>query len=140
MRAVCRSNSPESLSEHQRGRFTSTGRWDLTPGAEYLVMGMGIWESIFSFLVRDDYGLPSWSPAGFFEFEEDVPFPSNWHFAFRDGIDLSGSDLWTHWVAQWGYERLILDPNHSDDLMDRVPEALELFHAEHERRSSLAQE
>jgi hypothetical protein len=133
MRALCRFIDSASLADHQRGRFASiVEQYDLSVGELYAVLGMGIWETVLQVLVRNDWGLPVWCPAALFEIE-DQPLPDHWRFALRSDVQASGRDLWTRWVAQWGYPELIVDERHSDALMERDAAALEIFSREIER-------
>lgn len=129
MIVTCVRTRGSELSDHQRGRFTSfDSDYSLTYGAHYVVLGMGIWETVAQVLVREDNGLPSWCPLALFDCAPQ-PLPAHWEFTLCDGINASGTALWTHWVAQWGYPQLIRDPAQSDALMERDPEAMYAFAA-----------
>lgn len=131
MKAVCVHKVSTELADHQQGRFAKVeSRYDLTLGKAYLVLGMGVWETVLQVLVRDDFGTPCFCPAALFEIEEQ-PFPSDWHFALEDGIRLSGVAAWTHWIAVWGYKELVVNRSHGSDLGERNPEALAVFEAEY---------
>lgn len=135
MIAVCRHNRTVALSDHQRGRFTGLDEEHyLTIGDGYLVLGMGIFETVLYFLVRDDTGDPSFSPAAMFEGEERE-LPADWWFSLRDGISASGTDLWNRCVAMWGYEALVNDTSHSSSLGERDIDALEIFAGEYAKVS-----
>ncbi len=130
MIALCRFSTSSSLADHQRGRFAQFDEhFRLTPGRTYSVAGLGIWETVLQVLVRDDSHLPLWCQAGLFDIDPQ-PIPSDWCFGLYPAVSASGSDLWTQWVALWGYESLVSDPSHNDRLMDRDPVALEIFHRE----------
>lgn len=130
MTATCLSANTGELADHQRGRFTDIEEsYALTIGQRYLVMGIGVWETVLHTLVRDDDGLPCWCPIGLFDLRKQ-PVPMEWSFALEDGIRASGRALWTKWVARWGYQQLVEDPAHSDGLMERDPIALEIFDRE----------
>ncbi|NNN21003.1 MAG: hypothetical protein HKL80_03260 [Acidimicrobiales bacterium] len=101
-------------------------KFGTTIGAWYQIFGMGIWETVFVVLVRDDYGKPSWLPIGLFDFEISK-LPSDWEFRLIDGIAASGGDASNRWVAVWGYSELVRNPSHSDALLEREPEALRIF-------------
>ena len=108
MRAICRFNRSSDLADHQRGRFASVdSEYPLSVGGEYVVLGMGIWENVLSYLVRDDIGHPAFAPTGLFERGEDA-IPSHWLFALREGISASGRERWVHpCSAIWGYPALV---------------------------------
>ena len=128
MRAVCVSNDPKQLADHQRGRAAEfESEYPLVVGKTYVVLGMGIWENVFEFLVRDDWGGPCFAPAGFFDVLT-APIPEGWLFGLRAGVHASGRDLWTSpGVAVWGYPELVGEPGHAGALQEQEPEALALF-------------
>lgn len=130
MIATCKFSSPSQLSDHQRGRFVNfNADYAVTVKREYVVAGVGIWETILQVLILDDYGLPAWCPAGLFDIAAQ-PIPDGWLCGLGDGISASGVDLWTRWVIKWGYAELVMDERHSDLLMERDPEALAIFERE----------
>jgi hypothetical protein len=130
MIVTCVYNLGDDLADHQRGRFTMLhSEYPLTKGAAYVALGMGVWETILEVLVRDDWGKPLWCPLGLFDCPPQ-PMPADWAFTVCDGLTLSGTALWTRWVARWGYEELVRDPGHSDALMERDPAALAIFSRE----------
>lgn len=86
MRAVCVSNDPRRLTDHQRSRATEfESEYPLTVGETYVALGMSIWETVFEFLVRDDWGGLCLAPAGFFELLTE-PIPEGWLFGLRSGV------------------------------------------------------
>ena len=128
MTAACRATRTSDLADHQRGRFSDLDEeFPVTSGRTYEVVGVGVWETTLEVLIRDDDGQPSWCPAGLFDIS-DQPMPDGWRFALRDGVSLSGRDLWTQWVVVCGYSTLVTDPTHSDRLMERDPAALRTFY------------
>jgi hypothetical protein len=134
MIAVCRYVRSGSLADHQRGRFIAFDEaFDLTVDRTYIVLGMGIWETVLQLLVKDDRSLPAWCPAALFDIS-DQSMPPGWRFVLRDGAQCSGADLWTRWVAHWGYEQLVSDERHSDALLERDAQALAVFETEYARR------
>lgn len=128
MRATCVSNDPKQLADHQRGRAAEyESEYPLTVGKSYVLLGMSIWENVFEFLVRDDWGGPCFAPAGFFDLLT-APIPEGWLFGLRPGIRASGRDLWSSpSVAVWGYPELVEDHAHAAALQQQEPAALELF-------------
>ena len=133
MRAVCVSNDPKRQVDHQRSRGAEfESEYPLTVGETYLVLGMSIWENVFEFLVRDDWGGPCFAPAGFFELLT-APIPEGWLFGLRAGVHASGRDLWTSpGIAVWGYPELVEEQGHAGALQEQEPEALYLFHKYYE--------
>lgn len=138
MNATCRFSRSSQLPDHQRGRFTDFDEeFSVTAGRDYIVLGVGIWETILQVLIRDDDGLPSWCPAGLFAMSAQ-PVPVGWLCGLGDGISASGVDLWTRWVVKWGYAELVTDERHSDLLMERDPAALAIFERELSRLAEQA--
>lgn len=93
---------------------------------------MAIYENVFAFLIRDDRGLPSFAPAGFFG-HLTASIPDGWDFSLRSGIQFSGRDLWSSpGVAVWGYPELVAGAGnasgHASRLGERDPAALDLFY------------
>ena len=129
-------NTGESLGPLPRNPgMTPEAVFHVELGAEYPVIGMGLFETVLSVLVRDETGKPSWLEIGLFEVSGDVP--NDWDFALYDGLAASGGDASNGWVARWGYDELVNNPNHSDALIERDPEALRIFDKEYARRSKM---
>jgi hypothetical protein len=134
--AICQHVRSGSLADHQRGRFHDLDEeFNLTVSRSYVVVGMGIWETVLQVLVKDDRGLPAWCPAALFDLD-DQPLPVGWRFVLRDGVRCSGPALFTRWVAHWGYEQLVSEEGHTDALMEREIQALGVFESEHARRAA----
>ena len=71
-------------------------------------------------LLMDEYQLPNWFPADLFSIDEPH-LPENWSFKMCINAE--------HGLqAVWGYEELIFDEAHHDDLLERDPEALRVFY------------
>jgi len=135
MIVTCVQNRTADISDNQRGRFQDIeGQHMLTIGQQYIAVGMGIWETVLYFLVQDDSGMPDFAPAAMFNCDTQA-IPERWQFSLCDGISASGRDLWTRWVAKWGYEILVTNSGHSDALMEREPGALAVFAREMQARS-----
>lgn len=128
MKAVCISNDPKGLADHQQSRVTAyEGLYPLTVGKIYEVVGMSIVARALYFLVRHDSGGPCFAYAGFFELFSSV-IPQGWCFALEAGIRASGRDLWSEpAVATWGYPELVEDPGHVQALFELEPTALAVF-------------
>lgn len=124
----CRYNTGSELLHPARGHFYSERtKFALTPGQDYRVAGLGIFETILLALVCDDTGKPNWLPVGLFDLE-DMEVADSWHFAVRNGLLAAGGDPTGQWIAMWGYKELVFDPRHSEALIDREPEALAVFY------------
>lgn len=135
MIATCIANRSASLPDHQRGRLAELdSEYPLTPGSSYIVVGMGIWENVLHFLLRDDTGWPTFVPVALFDCPaQDVP--NRWLFSLQAGARAHGRDLWvTPCAALWGYETLVLDPDHASLLGERDDEAVSEFFRELVRR------
>jgi hypothetical protein len=131
MRARCTRNDGASLGgAPTRGHFYSENTvFDVTVGQEYPVLGLGLFETVLLALVCDDTRRPNWLPAGLFEFDTQT-LPGTWEFALRDGPAASGADASNRWVALWGYADLAREERHSDQLIERDPDALDIFFRE----------
>lgn len=136
MIAECIHATGESLGRPERGAFYGTRtHFDLTVGSRYPVLGMGLFETILIVLIRSDSGHPDWLPIGLFRVV-DPTIPSDWEFALLDGPACSGGDTSNRWLAKWGYSRLVRDPTHSDALIERDGDALNVFEEEVARRAA----
>ncbi len=127
MKISCIFNDPHRVADHQFGRATKfSGPYPITPGNEYLLVGMSIVENVFEFLIGDDSGRPCFAPAGMFNLMS-MEIPKEWHFALKSGIHASGRQLWTHpVVAVWGFKEL-LDEQYVEALLTGDQEAFTLF-------------
>ncbi|MBK7717465.1 MAG: hypothetical protein IPI38_19015 [Gemmatimonadetes bacterium] len=136
MLAMCLNNRSSALSDHQRGRFVGLDEEHyLTIGKVYVVLGMGIFETVLYLLVRDDTGGPAFAHAAMFDCSAQ-PIPPDWFFTLQDGIRASGNELWSHpTVAMWGYDALVNDPRHAAMLGEQEPSAIRRFMEEFARRS-----
>lgn len=131
MIVTCAFIRASDLADHQRGRATDLDSvFPLTIGGRYLVVGMGLWEGVLSFLVRDDCGTPCFAPAGLFELACYV-LPDSWRFRLGPGVRASGKDLWVEpCEGVWGYPELVDDPAHAGALEEREGRALAVFFRE----------
>mgnify|MGYP000036764865 CR=1 FL=1 len=129
--AVCVHNRSSMLAEHQRGRLGDLdSEYSVSIGERYIVVGMGIWENVLHFLVRDDWRMPTFMPAGLFDCPAQS-LPEGWGFSLQPGIAARGRDLWvTPCAALWGYEQLLADPEHAGLLGERDDAAMLVFFQE----------
>lgn len=134
MKLRCRANVGSALAEEQRPRGENAQtRYDLTPGKDYSILGMILWENVLALLVADDWGGPGFFPAGLFE-REAAQLPSDWHFGVLAGIAATGRGLWEQPLqAVWGYPELVEDQGHIDGLGNREAESLSVFRAQQEK-------
>jgi hypothetical protein len=131
----CIHNTGSSLGPPSRGNFyTAQTVFHLDVGSSYVVLGLGIFETVLLALVCDLTGMPNWLPIGLFAFDH-AAVPADWRFAVLDGRAASGGDASNRWVAKWGYEELVSDDGHSDALIERDPAALQIFFRELKKRS-----
>ena len=136
LKGRCVHQTGMSLGLPSRGGFYGTDTvFHLELGEEYLIMGLGMFESVLLALVCDETEKPNWLPVGAFEFESLV-LPADWEFVLLDAKAASGGDASDRWVARWGYPDLVRDGRHSDALIERDPEALEVFFRELRKASS----
>jgi hypothetical protein len=125
---TCMYNHGRDLGEPERGSFFSASTpFELLVDKEYRLFGMGLFKSTLLVLLRDETGLPNWLPMGLFSIGARK-LPSNWEFILLDGEAASGGRISDRWTALWGYSELVRNRSHSDDLIERMPEALEVFY------------
>lgn len=88
----------------------------------YRIFGMAYYGGDLLVLVRDGTRKPNWYPVQLFD-AVDESIPADWKFGLRDGG--------AHGLqALWGYPTLVRDVDHYVNLIEREPEALEIFQAE----------
>jgi hypothetical protein len=127
MRAICKANSGEFLSnELLRLGHTDKSIFSVSVDKEYEVFAMSLWRGAILILLADEHHLPNWFPMELFSLSAPC-LPSDWSFVHsptnKDGLQ-----------ALWGYERLIIDVSHYEDLIERDPEALRHFYKEERLR------
>lgn len=118
MKVLCKYNDPDNAPSGVPNSFN----FGLELGKEYLIMGILLAEKQLWYLV-DEKGKPSFYPYQLFQVI-DASISANWHFKLYsedDGIFPFDKE------AMWGYAELCFDENHYEQLVDRVPEALELY-------------
>jgi len=116
MRVTCISKNGESFSDHLiRAGYTANSDFALSVGKEYEVYAMSLWCGVIMLLLADEHHLPNWLPMELLSLS-DSRVPADWSFlpclANEKGLQ-----------ALWGYERLITDASHYDDLIERGPTA-----------------
>jgi hypothetical protein len=132
MKVVCHANAAAALGDraYMTGTLITATWQELDVGKTYSVHGIASWDGIVSwngkanrkqalhYLVEIGFGFPVWCPAELFEIS-DPALPGAWYFNYlgnEPGV-----------LAVWGYKELALDTRHYDGLIEREPEAMELF-------------
>ena len=88
---------------------------------EYVVYAVSMWKSVLHYLViPENTSLPFWYPAAIFQVT-DQRVPSSWYFGHPFGGD--GTDV----AFELGYEEIVRNMRHSDDLVERETEAIRIF-------------
>jgi hypothetical protein len=100
-----------------RSGNTAESRFDVTVGDVYTARAIAVWTYGVGVLIVDDTGRPNWKPIGLFVVSDGRVQP-DWELAIvsRDPL-----------VALLGYQSLIHDPAHHDDLIERKVAALDTF-------------
>lgn len=130
MIARCIHNSGSELGPPTKGGFyTSKSVFHLKIGVEYEIFGLGLFSATLSALVCDETGKPNWRPLSLFEVDPQA-FPPWWEFAVRDPAVAEGDETSDRWVALWGYPELVRNASHSDGLLERDRDALDIFFRE----------
>ena len=103
--------------------------YPITPGTEYALVGMLLWENILSVLVQDDWGGPCYAPAACFDLGV-AAIPDDWRFGLFSGIRASGTEVWSDpYGAAWGYPEFVDDPGHGTALAEGDAAAVAIFAA-----------
>lgn len=108
--------------------------FDLEIGQYYQVFGVGLFHEVLAALVFEGGRSPNFLPVGLFDFAPQK-LPDDWEFGVHDGIAASGVGEPSSWVAMWGYPELVRDPAYAERLVDRDPEALDIFYLQLARAS-----
>lgn len=120
MKIRCISNSGRTLSQAalDLGNSNKT-QFPIRVGDVFNVYGQHIYKGVLSYLIVGTYeNLPSWYPVELFEVEESM-FPLEWYYQFY-GYDKLISSI-------WGYQELIYDEEHHDNLIEREDKAIRIF-------------
>jgi hypothetical protein len=126
----CTDNTSNALPDHYFILTADTRNtiYHVAVGKMYEVFAMGLWKSNIELLLLDDTNLPFWYPVQLFKVA-DPKLPSDWICAVN--MRNEGGML-----AIWGCERIVSDDAHNDALMEREPEALQVFQLETQRRQN----
>jgi len=123
MKVLCLYNTGENLSK----KFLDNGyqkelEMNLVVHKEYIVYGMSIFkENICKYLLVDKYNKSFWYPDEIFQIS-DHKLSSYWYYKKKEPNEYFKWDWYT-----WGYYELVNYDQHHDDLIERIPEALEIF-------------
>jgi hypothetical protein len=125
MKVICKETTaknldPKEVSESLRKDHEFTY---ITIGSEYIVMGLAGYKNKngLSYLI-DNGSLTDWAPYGLFEIS-DKAFPPNWHIEIINKSKYPNSNIL--WLA--GFYELCTDENYHDALIEREPEAFEIY-------------
>ncbi|WP_316818037.1 hypothetical protein [Pedobacter nyackensis] len=109
----------ESLPDNKLGRFgafKSSYYGGITPGKEYLVMGIFILKDSQAYLLDDD-GMISAVPCQLFEIIDNTVSP-NWKFRLVEKDEV----VYPFTQAVFGYEELVTDKTTWENLVEGNPE------------------
>jgi hypothetical protein len=120
VRVQCIANTAAVLSErHFRNGYTTESTFHISTGREYTLFAVSLYRGVVHFLLSDDTNRPNWYPFEMFVII-DCSIPHGWLLsstpANAEGLQLL-----------MGYPSLIEIDSHYDDLLERVPCALEIF-------------
>ena len=129
MKVKCIANKGKNLS----GKVIEAGGFRVSPfgidiGNVYIVYSMFLCRGTLQYLLLgESTDAPFWYHADFFEVVDSL-LSLEWHFTFRgyDNYDKDDEDQ-NPLAAIWGYKEMILDLEHYVDLIEREPEALDIF-------------
>lgn len=111
----------KDLSEKAQEVYDVTRDFQLPTLKIFTVYGISIWEGVLHYLiVNENDPRPDWYPADLFSIEETI-LPGEMHHKYFGNQDKRG----VH--ALWGYKELVIDYHHYADLIERDPNALEIF-------------
>ena len=121
MRVKCRYNTGEHLHfETKEDEWQRKSEMDLTINKEYIVYGICYYDYIFKYLVYEDLNQPFWYACELFEIINDK-IPSSWYFSFLYHLDSPMKIL-------LGYDELVNNEDHNDDLLDKNESAERIFY------------
>jgi hypothetical protein len=119
MQVICKGNTGKSLKGKSLPGNTQESLFDVTVGKLYAVFAIAVYCGSTLLLLCDDNALPNWYPIDLFSIE-DAHVPQDWFGAMYPGNDNGLQFL-------LGYEQMITDDAHYDDLLERSPAAIEVF-------------
>ena len=117
MKILCHSNNPNKVSSD-----VPDFNFGLIKKKEYFVIGLLLTNNQFWFLI-DENSKPNFYPLQLFTIT-DILIPPNWNFKVYDECD--GVYPFNK-SAIWGYKELCVDLNHYEEIINRIPKALNLY-------------
>lgn len=124
MKVVCKQNTAKKLNlKEVTSIFSNEARYPLTIEKEYIVMGIAIYkDSNCIYYLVDNGSRPDWVPYMLFEISDNA-FPPNWHINIVNKEKYPQSDVF----SLFGFYELCKDEVFYDALVEREPEALEIY-------------
>ncbi len=107
---------------HQKTQDVLVTRdFELPIGKVFTVYSISMWQNVLHYLIVDALETrPSWFPAELF-IVQDTLLPKEMHYTYFGLEDKRGVN------ALWGYKEMALDDRHYVDLIEREPNAIEVF-------------
>ena len=106
--------------------YIREAQYSIDIGEIRVVYGIMLLRGCVRYLLSEDAKCaPFWESADFFEVVDPL-LPMEWYFSLTV---LADDDEYTQGFqkAIWGYKEMALDENHYEDLIEREPEALDIF-------------
>lgn len=119
MRVSCSANTGKALAPRYLVGNTPESVFHVTVGRDYEVFAIAVYRGAPLLLLSDDNGLPNWYPVDLFSIS-DPRVSVDW-------LAASYPDNATGLQFLLGYGQLISDESHYDALLERSPEAMEVF-------------
>lgn len=119
MKVKCKANKGTALMEKtiETGYFRTT-EFSLEIGFDYIVYGIVIARGVLKYLIiGKNTNVPLWYPAELFDVIDNL-LPLELYFDYLGGTEVQ---------AIWGYQELIQDESHFDDLAECASEVIEIF-------------
>ena len=127
MKVICTANRGKALPlVYFALGDTPESEFNLSIGRTYYAFAIALWQSCLHLLIFDDSKRPRWNPIELFSIS-DPHLPDEWFFATYTDHPCGVSAL-------WGYETLIVDPNHYERLTEQEPDAVAIFEEERRKR------
>jgi hypothetical protein len=124
MLVKCLFNTGKNLSKNYilAGDTIETD-FQINIGELYNVYGVNVWKGTINYLISSEKwrNRPLWIPAELFEIV-NTTIPNNWHFKFYGYPD-------ERLNAILGYEEMVTNQKHYDELIEREGDALDIFHS-----------
>ncbi|ATF14860.1 hypothetical protein ABEX29_17680 [Brevibacillus porteri] len=120
MKVKCIHTLGKDVTNYYGDRFlySEQTQFSVELGDELTVYGMFQCENSLRFLLHNKRSnKPNWYPSELFVIT-DHTLPPNWYFGDRKNHKIP---------AIWGYEEMVLDENHYEDLIEREAHAKEVY-------------